>query len=186
MRLADHRFSGWWNSGRDWALIVGVTSWLDGGMPGRHFIESAADVPRFIRVTSRQGPYASRWWIVNVGSMSRANRQRLLSALEDRGCLTCKFTRRHMSQMRRAERGQYRPPIPWYGRLWALVLTPLWIVISGAVLAARIIGRGPRMFLVHVPGEPPNDPPRGGSGVREPRDPYPGGDELSEAILPAD
>ena len=162
-----------------------VTSWLDGGMPGRHFIESAADVPRFIRSASRQVPHTSQWWIVNVGSMSKVDRQRLLHALEDQDCSIRKFTMRHMREIGRAARAYALPPsIPWYGWLLHVVLVPWGMIVLGIARAARLIGRGPRTYLVHVPIEPPNNDPPGGSGVREPRGPYPGGGELSQAILP--
>lgn len=152
--------------------------WIDDGQPGIRWLENeddAACLTRYLRKDQRLG--RPQWWIVNVRSMSPGARNALLDQLVIPGQTIQRFRWRDARALsrrstptqitRRAKKSQALG-----AALWMLLMLP-WMLVVGAISTlGRLIGRGPRRYLLHAPAKPPPmNPPYG--GVREPLTPLP-------------
>ncbi len=153
-------------------------TWIDEGQPGFRFVENERDAGRFAHYLRNDQRYGRpQWWLVTIGSMSPGARNELLDQLMWPGNTIRRFRRRDALAMSRASK-EARGDLPVRklesvgAALMAVVMTPWLLVVSTISVLARLIGRGPRRYLLHAPAvPPPMNPPSG--GVREPRNPLP-------------
>lgn len=153
-------------------------TWTDEGQPGFRFVKDDRDVVRlthYLRNDQRYG--RPQWWIVTIGSMSPRARNELLDQLVAPGFTIERFRRREMRSLSRASKAT-GPDLPTRrleavgAALMAVVMMPWLLVVLTISVLGRVIGRGPRRYLLHAPATPPPmNPPSG--GVREPRNPLP-------------
>ena len=142
-------------------------------------IENLADASRFVdTVIHDRSANDHSWWIIVVGSMSPRSRKEVLDLLASTSNVA---VRKLTSEDKRLQAGSAQVPVfSWNLAFQMLIAVPLWIwsaVLAVVALTGRVIGRGPRMYLLHIDMVPPPDPP-GGAHVREPRRPSPPNDSL--------
>lgn len=142
---------------------------------GHTWVGNSEDAHRFVaKVASDRSSGRYEWWKVVVGSMSPSSRAAVIHEFSAPGLSVRKFHRRD-SQARRDRQLHLHRPTTWkerVGFVFSLAFSLPAMIVS---TLAKLVGRGPRMYLLHAPVGPPGNNPPGGAHVREPRQPKPGG-----------
>lgn len=156
-------------------------TWADEGQPGLFSVEDQRDAIRLANNLSQyRRPDRYQWWIVTIRSMSPSSRGDLLKTITPGECTIRKFRWRDRLAIARASTPT-KKSLHAAGFVTATMMIPWVLVISTISAVGRLIGRGPRTYLLHAPVMPPPQTPPSG-GVREPRNPAPSSPGNSQTL----